>query len=174
MVSDEVKYWVSFCRIPTIGRARFALLEGHFDSLGEAWRAWGSELAAAALDQRSVKAILSPRPAVSPEAEVERLVRLEIYAITIRDARYPLLLGEIYEYPPVLYVKGGSLPEDERSVTVVRTRKTTAYGREVAHQIAGDLVSNGVTIVSGPGPGNRYHGTQGCPGGWRAHAGCPG
>ena len=149
MDSDEIKYWVAFSRMPAIGRARFALLEGYFGTLEKAWHASGTELAAAGLDQRSVKAVLSRRPAVSPEAEMERLARLEINAIPIRDPGYPRLLSEIYEYPPVLYVKGEILPEDERSVTVVGTRKTTAYGREVALQIAGDLASSGVTIVSG-------------------------
>ncbi|MDA0988891.1 MAG: DNA-processing protein DprA [Chloroflexi bacterium] len=149
MDSDDTKYWVAFCRIPTIGRARFALLEGYFGSLEKAWNAGADELAAAGLDQRSVKAVLSRRPSVSPDAEMERLARLEIDAFTIRDPRYPSLLREIYDYPPVLYVKGEMLPEDGRSVTIVGTRKTTAYGREVAHQIAGDLARNGVTIVSG-------------------------
>ena len=79
MVSDEVKYWVAFCRVSTIGRARFALPEGHLGSMGEAWRA--------GLNQRSAKAILSRGPAMSPEAEVERLVRLEIDALwTVRHA----------------------------------------------------------------------------------------
>jgi DNA processing protein len=149
MNSDEVKYWVAFSRVPTIGRARYALLEGYFGSLEKAWHAGAAELAAAGLDQRSVKAVLSRRPAVSPEAEMERLARLEISAFTIRDPGYPRLLREIHEYPPVLYVKGEILPEDERAVTVVGTRNTTAYGREVAHQIAGDLARSGVTIVSG-------------------------
>ena len=149
MDSDELKYWVAFSRIPTIGRARVALMEGYFGSLEKAWHAGSGELAAAGLDQRSVKAVLSRRPTVSPDAEMERLSRLEINVFTIKDPGYPSLLSEIYEYPPVLYVKGEILPEDGRSVTVVGTRKTTAYGREVANQIAGDLARNGVTIVSG-------------------------
>ena len=135
MDSDDVKYWVAFSRIPTIGRAKFAMLERYFGSLEKAWHAGGTALAAAGLDQRSVKAVLSRRPTVSPEAEVELLARLEIDAITIRDPGYPRLLSEIYEYPPMLYVKGKILPEDQRSVTVVGTRKTTAYGREVGQQM---------------------------------------
>ena len=80
---------------------------------------------------------------------MEQLARLEIDVLTIRDPGYPRLLKEIYEYPAVLYIKGQTLPADERSVTIVGTRKTTAYGREAAHQLATDLARNGVTIVSG-------------------------
>ena len=149
MNSNEVGYWVAFNRIPTIGRARFAILEGYFGSLERAWQASAADLTAAGLDQRSVRAVVSRRPSISPEAEMERVDRLGIDVLTIRDSGYPRLLREVYEYPPVLYVKGRILPEDERSVTVVGTRKTTAYGREVAHQISWDLAKNGVTIVSG-------------------------
>ena len=61
MDSNEVKYWVAFTQIPTIGRARFALLEGYFGSLEKAWSAGAGDLAAAGLDKRSVKAVLSRR-----------------------------------------------------------------------------------------------------------------
>ena len=149
MDTDEIKYWVAFSRVSTIGRARLALMEGHFGSLERAWHASAAELSESGLDSRSVKSVTSRRPSVSPDAEMERLARLEIAAFTVRDSGYPCLLKEIYDYPPVLYVKGSILPEDERSVTVVGTRKVTAYGREVAHQLAGDLARNEVTIVSG-------------------------
>jgi len=58
-------------------------------------------------------------------------------------------LKKIYDLPPLLYVKGELRPEDERSVSVVGTRKPTAYGREAAYQLTYDRASAGVTIVSG-------------------------
>ncbi|CAI8036764.1 Protein Smf [Geodia barretti] len=103
--TDQAKYWVAFNRISTIGRARFAILESYFGDLETAWRAGSSDLAAAGLDQRSVRAIVSRRPSISPDAEWERLEKLGIDAITVRDPAYPSLLREVYDYPPVLYVK---------------------------------------------------------------------
>jgi DNA processing protein len=41
------------------------------------------------------------------------------------------------------------LPQDERSVTVVGTRKVTAYGREATATLSRELARNGVTVVSG-------------------------
>ena len=149
MSTDDVGYWVAFNRIPTIGRARFALLESYFGSMERAWSASSDELVAAGLDQRSVRSVVTRRPSISPDAEIQRLASLGIDAFTIRDPGYPRLLREVYEYPPLLYVKGNLESEDERAVTIVGTRKTTAYGREVAHQISWDLAKNGVTIVSG-------------------------
>ena len=147
--TDQAKYWVAFNRISTIGRARFSILESYFGDLETAWSAGASDLEAAGLDQRSVRAIVSRRPSISPDGEWERLETLGIDAITVRDPGYPSLLKEVYDYPPVLYVKGRILPEDGRSVTIVGTRKTTSYGREVTRQLVEDLSKNSVTIVSG-------------------------
>ncbi|MEK7873717.1 MAG: DNA-processing protein DprA, partial [Chloroflexota bacterium] len=38
---------------------------------------------------------------------------------------------------------------DEWAIAVVGTRRATAYGREVAERLAGDLARNGITVVSG-------------------------
>ena len=145
----QAKYWVAFNRISTIGRTRFSILENYFGDLETAWSAGASDLEAAGLDPRSVRAIVSRRPSISPDAECERLEKLGIDALTVRDPEYPSLLKEVYDYPPVLYVKGRIMPEDGRSVTVVGTRKTTSYGREVTRQLVEDLSRNSVTIVSG-------------------------
>ena len=78
-----------------------------------------------------------------------RLDASGIRAFTWHDAEYPPRLKEIYELPPVLYVKGEIAPEDERSLAIVGTRRATAYGREAAHRFSFDLARSGVTIVSG-------------------------
>ena len=132
MDEQVLKYWVAFNRIPKIGRARFALLEHHFGSLERAWGATPSDLEAAGLDSRIAQLIDSRRPAIDPEAESRRLESLDVRAITWHDAEYPSRLKEIYDLPPILYIRGALLPEDERSVSLVGTRKPTAYGREVA------------------------------------------
>ena len=80
---------------------------------------------------------------------MEQLDRSGVRAITWHADEYPARLKEIYDPPPVLFVKGELLPEDERSVAVVGTRKPTAHGRESAYQITYDLARSGVTIVSG-------------------------
>jgi len=33
MVDKELKYWIAFNRVPRVGRARMALLKGHFGAL---------------------------------------------------------------------------------------------------------------------------------------------
>ena len=149
MDDQERKYWVAFNRIPKIGRARFTLLEQQFGSLERAWGATPSNLGAAGLDSRIAQLIDSRRPAIDPEAERRRLENLDVRAITWHDVEYPSRLKEIYDLPPILYIRGKLLPDDERSVSVVGTRKPTAYGREVAYRLSYDLARVGVTVVSG-------------------------
>ena len=149
MEVNELKYWIAFNRIPQIGRARFNLLEQHFGSLENAWQGGLSDFTAAGLDTRSVNQIVSRRPRIDPDAEIERLEELDVSVVTWHDTEYPPRLKEIYDRPPVLYVRGDILPEDERSIAVVGTRKPDAYGREVGYQLTFDIASAGVVIVSG-------------------------
>ena len=149
MESNELKHWVAFNRIPSVGRAKFKLLEDSFGTLTQAWRAGLSELLAAGLDSRTARRIATRKLSIDADAELARVSELGLRAITWHDSDYPSLLKEIYDLPPVLFVRGELVPDDSRSVAVVGTRKPTAYGREVAHRLTYDLAHSGVTIVSG-------------------------
>ena len=149
MESTERKYWVAFSRVPGIGRARYEMLERHFGSLQSAWAAGESELQRAGLDQRAARAVVTKRDAIDPDGEAAALDNIGVQAITGHDGDYPDRLKQTYDLPPVLYVRGRLTPEDERSVTVVGTRRPSAYGREAAHRLSFDLARADVAIVSG-------------------------
>ena len=149
MEISELKYWIAFNRVRRVGRARVTMLEAHFGSLAEAWGANSAQLQQAGLDRRTAASAARSWNRIDPDAEMERVQQAGVTAITWHDERYPPRLKEIYDKPPVLYVKGEILPEDERSIAVVGTRRPTAYGREVARQVTSDLAKNGLTIVSG-------------------------
>ena len=149
MDTAELKYWIAFNRISRIGRARITLLEQHFNSLKDAWHASVSDLGAAGLDNRTAQHIVTRRTTIDPDVEAKRLENEGVQSMTWHDAEYPPRLKEIYDLPPLLYFRGELLPDDERSVAVVGTRKPTAYGREAAYQLSYDMGRSGVTIVSG-------------------------
>lgn len=65
------------------------------------------------------------------------------------DDNFPELLLALHPVPPVLYVKGEMMPEDNRSIAVVGTRQPTHYGITVTTNLVEALVANRVTIVSG-------------------------
>jgi len=145
---DGAKYWVGFDRVPYVGPARIARLLDRFGSLERAWQASPSELRQI-LDQRALESLLSTRYALSLDDEMARIARAGISVLTLDGLGYPPRLAEIPAPPPVLYLRGTVIPEDEVAVAIVGTRRLTAYGREVTTRLAGDLATAGVTIVSG-------------------------
>ena len=144
-----IKYWVGFSFIPGIGRVRINQLESYFGNLENAWKAGAKELRQARIDNNVVQAIMDWRPKISLDEEIEKIEKFGVDAFTWHDKGYPARLKEIHDYPPVLYVKGSILPEDEWCLAVVGTRRATIYGRQVTEEIVADLTQNGITIVSG-------------------------
>ena len=128
---------------------KFRALLDHFGDLETAWHADAHELKEAGLDQRALESLLATRANISLDREMEKLVGRGVMVLTWDDPAYPSRLLHIYNPPPVLYVKGDILDEDQWAVAVVGTRGATVYGKEAARQIAGDLARNRITIVSG-------------------------
>jgi DNA processing protein len=147
--ADELKYWIGFSKVPGIGRVRLYQLRDYFSSLVDAWAAPSSELKRAGLDSRSIDALVALRPNISLDAEMEKLERYKTKALTCEDPSYPMRLKEIYDYPPVLYVRGSLLLQGEPCLAVVGTRRPTIYGRQVAQEIVADLARTKIVIVSG-------------------------
>jgi len=147
--ADELKYWVAFSGVPGIGRIRIAQLKEYFGSLRDAWKAPEGKLKQAGLDSRSIDSLVTLRPRISVDAEMETLERQKVRALPCEDPDYPPRLKEIYDYPPVLYVKGSLPAEHEPCLAIVGTRRPTVYGRQVTEDIVADLARSNVTIISG-------------------------
>ena len=66
-----------------------------------------------------------------------------------KEKNYPPLLREIPDPPLQIYLKG-KIPDNKRkAVAIVGTRKATGYGLKTARELARDLASQGIIIVSG-------------------------
>lgn len=148
-MNDQKPFWIGFNLVKGIGAARVRSLLAAFGDLETAWNASPQALRSAGLGPKLVEGLLKIRAEVSLEKVCERIEDLGIQALTWEDEGYPSRLKEIDQPPPVLYVRGKLLPEDEWAVAVVGTRRITAYGRQVAEEICGALARQGVTVVSG-------------------------
>jgi len=71
-----------------------------------------------------------------------------IKIIPLSSRRYPVLLQEIADPPPVLYMKG-NLPEDIVSIAVVGSRKAAREGMAAAAQLGRKLSESGIRVTSG-------------------------
>jgi DNA processing protein len=149
MTNKELKYWVGFNIVPGIGRVKFSQLESFFGNIRNAWKAGPLDLKQAGLDSASLQAIETYRPKIDLEEEMGRLETCGVSAYTFHDPEYPARLKEIYDYPPLIYVKGKIISQDEWCIAVVGTRKATVYGRQVTEEIVTDLARNKISVVSG-------------------------
>ena len=62
---------------------------------------------------------------------------------------YPVLLTQIPDPPPVLFLRGKLVPADQICVAIVGTRRPSYYGVRQAESLASGLAHAGVTVVSG-------------------------
>jgi len=83
------------------------------------------------------------------EEEWTRVVAQEATVVTYSCPEYPERLREIYDPPPVLWVRGDAKLLSRPSIAVVGTRHPTPYGSGVAEMLARDLAARRLLIVSG-------------------------
>lgn len=69
--------------------------------------------------------------------------------ITFGDVRYPELLRQIPDAPPVLFVRGGVDVLARNQIAVVGTRKPTPDGAADAYRLAAELARAGIVVTSG-------------------------
>lgn len=85
----------------------------------------------------------------NPAAEEEKMAQRGLRFITPEDGdAYPPLLRETYDPPLGLYVAGDFRWHD-RTIAIVGSRRTTPYGRAMAHSLAAGLAAAGWCVVSG-------------------------
>lgn len=85
------------------------------------------------------------------EKELAEIKEKNIEIIIVTDEKYPALLKEIYDPPPVLYKYGHDIPEADLSLGIVGTRMSSDYGEEVVQKLIKEMKSSGmrINIISG-------------------------
>jgi DNA processing protein len=149
MSERDIRYWVGFNRVSGIGAARLRALLDYFGDLEVAWNASSHDLQQAGLDRRSLANLLAARAELDLDAEVQRLDRIGVRVLTWDDAGYPPNLRQVYNAPPLIYIRGQIEERDEWAVAIVGTRRASVYGKEAARMISAGLAQAGVTVVSG-------------------------
>ena len=149
MNPEQLRYRIAFSHVPGIGRVKLSLLESYFGDLARAWHASSDQLRTAGLDAKAADSLTRVRDTLDLDVELEKLEKYSVKAVSLDDPAYPPRLKEIYDYPPLLYVRGDILPEDECAVAVVGTRRPTIYGKQAAEDMATNLAHSKITVVSG-------------------------
>ncbi|MBN3032669.1 MAG: DNA-processing protein DprA [Candidatus Saganbacteria bacterium] len=137
-------------KILGVGPVTIKKLYDHFGSIEVAWSAGENEIYGIdGISKPAARCFLDNRGRVDLDEELGLVNDRKIGIITLADDRYPANLKNIYDPPPVLYVKGDLSPADNRALAIVGTRRASRYGLETAKKLAQQLSAVGITIVSG-------------------------
>ncbi len=146
---DDIAYWLAIAKFKSFGAVRIARLSRHFSSMKNAFEAGTTALLEAGIEPSIASRFMQERLHINPELELEKVEKNKIDVITINDSRYPTLLKQIHDPPALLFVRG-SLPDSNlKHLSVVGSRKATAYGLDVTESVITPLAKYGVVIVSG-------------------------
>ena len=83
------KYWVGFNIVRAIGPAKVRALIDAFGDLEPAWKADAASLHQAGLDRRAISNLIKVRAELDLDAEMEKLQRHGVAALTWEDEQYP-------------------------------------------------------------------------------------
>jgi len=91
------------------------------------------------------------------EEEVKFIRKNNIKALFYLDQDYPQRLKHCNDSPVILYSKASVSLNQNRTLSIVGTRKATEYGKKIVQQITEELKDYNVTIISGLAYGIDYH-----------------
>lgn len=149
MDQTEHAYLLGLIRIPQLGAVRIKKLKTYFTSYQEVFLANAQELCRAGLPPSVAETVVSVRPTISLQKEQELLSEHHIHTLSFEEKMYPPLLKEIYDPPPLLFVKGDPSCLQQPCISIVGTRRPTYYGKCVVTKIVEPLAKQAITIVSG-------------------------
>lgn len=148
--SKDIEKWLKIIRAEGIGPVTFARLIRHFGNPDAVLGASESALnKIEGIGQKTAISIVRSRDNFDAKAELERSDKLGICIINLDDPRYPPSLKQIYDPPPVLYLKGTLTRRDNLAIAIVGSRRCSLYGQQQASRLAHLLAAAGFTIVSG-------------------------
>lgn len=152
MTGEDKVYKIALALCDGLERRSLNRLVHGFGSAAQVWKgSVGSWLKIVKLRPGTLQALSQWREQKDPWKLVSELNGEGVAALTVDDDAYPRqLLAWDKDAPTVLFVKGNTgLLSAAPLVSIVGTRRASAYGLEAARWVAEGLVHAGSTIVSG-------------------------
>ncbi|MFA4915804.1 MAG: DNA-processing protein DprA [Syntrophales bacterium] len=149
MEHHDLRYWLALKFVDGVGNVGFKALTGALGSPRNVFHETINNLKMVpGLGKKAAANIKAFNDWGRVEKEMETAQELNVSLVTFHDPRYPKALLNIYDPPPLLYVKG-TLREEDINVAVVGSRVASTYGKFVTERLCRELVLNGITVVSG-------------------------
>lgn len=148
-MKNDLKYWLWLSSLPGIGARKFKQLVEHFGSPKAVWDAGHHQLAQIPGIGKAIPAILDKKIRDSIDSTMHKIKGTGVKILRIIDDDYPDNLKNIYDPPPVLYIRGSVEQCDKKAIAIVGSRNATEYGWDMAQELAYHLAVRGITVVSG-------------------------
>lgn len=150
MSCDDLKYWLALTLIKDIGPVTAKRLLSAFRTPQRVFEASPNELKdVEGINGSKINGISEFNSWDDVEKEINEINRHNVRIIRYTDEEYPESLRYIDNSPVILYVKGSFIKKDKYAVAIVGSRNMTEYGKRITEMISSELVSYGITVVSG-------------------------
>lgn len=134
---------------PNLGPKRIVDAIAELECAAQIFALTLTELEGLRFPAESAQFIFDGKARRAAEEEAERIAQQGATVITLACPEYPERLREIYDPPPVLWVRGAADLLSRPSIAIVGTRHPSPYGTGVAEVLARDLAARRLIIVSG-------------------------
>jgi DNA processing protein len=149
METDQYLGWVALAMTPGLGPRLAGKLLTEFGTPAGVFNASLTALEAQRLPAAVAQAIHSRQPMSEAAKEVARAEAAGCRLLTWDEPEYPARLREIYDPPPLLYVRGNAGLLNRHMISIVGTRTPTPYGNQMAEKLGRDLADRGLVVASG-------------------------
>ncbi len=147
---DEVRLgWLALALAPGLGPRRILEAAREFHSASQIFTLTLTELEGLKFPAEAAQFIFDGTARHAAEEEWANVRAQGATIVTYACAEYPERLREIYDPPPVLWVRGSVKLLSRPAIAVVGTRHPTPYGSGIAEMLSRDLAARRLLIVSG-------------------------
>jgi DNA processing protein len=141
--------WLALALTPGLGPTRVRKLVEFMGGIQAIFQATLTDLEATGLQAVSAQSIGTGRSIEMAHDEFAKAAAEGVQFVVLDNPSYPAQLKQIYDPPPVLYIRGDVSVIAQPGVAVVGTRHPTPYGIGMAERLACDLAARGLVIFSG-------------------------
>ena len=146
---EESLAWLALSLAPGMGPTRCGRAVQRLGAAGRMFAASLTELEGAGLPAEAAQYCFDGRAREAALDEIAKTKELGASLLTPADQDYPDRLLEIYDPPPVLWVRGDAKLLNRVGIAVVGTRQPSPYGSGMAEMLSRELARRGVVIQSG-------------------------
>lgn len=141
--------WLALALAPGLGPKRILDAVNELGAASRIFELRLTELEGLRFPAEAAQFIFEGKARAAAETEWAQVAAQNALIVTFGCEAYPERLREIYDPPPVLWVRGDAGLLSRHAIAVVGTRHPTPYGTGVAEMLARDLAARRLLIVSG-------------------------